>query len=303
MYLKINFASKKDLPYKKYFVNFDGNTFLVSMDISDQTIDFIYAYPSNEVDDNLNKFLIGQVSRISKYLINVFDFTEVQNMTTTFFIKQEDVWVEHKLELNSEITYIDYYRNLQNEDRLKNFANYLSGQFEIPESLVILKNTKKISDIRTKYIMILVALEIGIKEFYTQLHPELNSLFEKIPSPPVTELLGTIFKEINNKEFPKELRTKIGPIIKKRNKLVHSINKSSSNTPSISDTFDAFNIVLRSLNFLNSYAFPTFFDSNYNKTLSLTDAGKNTKKINSQGFIDQDLVGCSFGLTNQYKIK
>lgn len=301
MYLKINFAAKKELPYKKYTIRFDGDTFLVSMDISDKTIDFMYDYAYNEVNDNLNKFLIDQASRISKYLSNVFDFTEVQKMTTTFFIKQEDVWEEHKLELDSEITYIDYYRDLQNKDRLNNFANYLSEKFEIPESIVILKNTKQITDIRTKYIMIVVALEVGTKEFYIQLHPELNSLFEKIPSPPVTQLLGTIFQEINNIEFPKELRKQIDNIIKKRNKLVHSINKNTYNNLSISDAFDAYNVVLQSLNFLNKFAFPQFFDINYDKIISLTDAGKNTKKIDTNGFIDNDLVGFSIGLTNHFK--
>ena len=301
MYLKINFTAEKELPYKQYSVRFDGDTFLVSMDISDKTIDFMYDYAYNEVNDNLNKFLIDQVSRISKYLSNVFDFTEVQNMTTTFFIKQEEVWNEHKLELDSEITYIDYYRDLQNEDRLNNFANYLGGQLEIPESMVILKNTKQIFDIRTKYIMIVVALEVGTKEFYIQLHPELNSLFEKIPSPPVTQLLGTIFKEINNVEFPRELRKQIDKIIIKRNKLVHSINKNTYNTLSISDAFDAYNVVLQSLNFLNKFAFPQFFDSNYDKIISFTDAGKNTKRINTNGFIDNDLVGFSIGFTNHFK--
>lgn len=65
-----------------------------------------------------------------------------------------------------------------------------------------------------------IAVEVGIKEFLMVLKPELKTLLEKMPSPPVPTLYGDILESLIKVRFPHA--NKLRELIELRNKFVHT---------------------------------------------------------------------------------
>ncbi|HBK5410196.1 TPA: hypothetical protein LLB91_002755, partial [Enterococcus faecium] len=164
------------------------------------------------------------IERLKDFMISVWDvamLADESNYTSSIYRLEDSNWIEISLELKTLPNSVNYIiRDITSE--AQQLVNYMHGHESIPFSLILLKRSKNISNTRDRFISIITACEIGVKEFYQQEKPDLTLIFENLQSPPVDKLLGSMFKGYFNIEFPKEIRKEIKNFIEKRNKLVHS---------------------------------------------------------------------------------
>ncbi|HBK5012234.1 TPA: hypothetical protein LK618_002405 [Enterococcus faecium] len=218
------------------------------------------------------------IERLKDFMISVWDvamLADESNYTSSIYRLEDSNWIEISLELKTLPNSVNYIiRDITSE--AQQLVNYMHGHESIPFSLILLKRSKNISNTRDRFISIITACEIGVKEFYQQEKPDLTLIFENLQSPPVDKLLGSMFKGYFNIEFPKEIRKEIKNFIEKRNKLVHSPQGSK---PTIEECFECYMAVLKTFNFFYKINDSFMYRDFYEESIELTPTEPNKSQI------------------------
>ncbi|EMW5726595.1 hypothetical protein OHE40_10730 [Enterococcus faecium] len=200
--------------------------------------------------------------RLKDFMISVWDVSllieeEAYDQYIYFFECNE--WREVIVELEINPVTVNYTKVNINE-HAQELIDYIFGENNLPFSLTLLKKSKVIQSPRERFVTMITACEIGVKEFYQKEKPDTRFLLENMQSPPIVKLLGTMFESYFGCSFPKELRKEIDGLVKKRNDFVHSAKEG----PSIDECYNCYSIVLQTLNFLykisNSYLYNALYD-------------------------------------------
>ncbi|EAD2948590.1 hypothetical protein D3142_12505, partial [Listeria monocytogenes] len=219
-------------------------------------------------------------------------YTNKDNYDLKIFNWEDGEWKEVLLKLSVSPTSIGFEMKV-NDAQAKLFIEYLMNKNKIPLGLILLKRSKTINDSKSKFISIVTACEVGVKECYSKKSPELGLYLEDIQSPPLVKLLGTLFHQIFGERFPKELRTELGKMVELRNKIVHKSERS----PNHEELYLGYLTVLRTLNFLNKVSNNGFYNQYYDEDVSMESTGSSaTKQIKMSKKLEQAIKNCEIKL-------
>lgn len=246
------------------------------------------------------KILLQISERMIQYMIAIYDFSVFQNVNNyvvEYFVEKSGNWKHLYPEKTGKLENVDFQKKII-DDSFENISDFLNGKKEIPFSLILLKNTKSIEGLSEKFVSIITACEIGVKEFYKEQIPGASILLEEIQSPPVVKLLGTMFENYFSEPFPSELRKKIDKYIRIRNKIVHS----SSVIPTIDEVFDCYISVLRTLNFLNNFSKNEFYNFWYDENVEFIPCSYNTGRLVSSDVLQEEISKGNLELSVKLKL-
>ncbi|BDP94430.1 hypothetical protein EfmGK941_14350 [Enterococcus faecium] len=218
------------------------------------------------------------IERLKDFMISVWDvamLADESNYTSSIYRLEDSNWIEISLELKTLPNSVNYIiRDITSE--AQQLVNYMHGHESIPFSLILLKRSKNISNTRDRFISIITACEIGVKEFYQQEKPDLTLIFENLSEMYQKLSFVSMFKGYFNIEFPKEIRNEIKNFIEKRNKLVHSPQGSK---PTIEECFEYKEVVLKTFNFFYKINDSFMYRDFYEESIELTPTEPNKSQI------------------------
>ncbi|MDT2863242.1 hypothetical protein P7H71_01840 [Lactococcus lactis] len=304
----------------KVCLNFKKNTGLISQDLkinnkeksADKQITVekimlrnsgisIFFQTKIQLDDFTKIF--EMVNRLKNFLIAVTDVS-ILNCRDDYeeIIYSEDNqgnWVRLVFELSSNIAFIDYQKKLS-EDDSKNLVEYMYGFDRLPLSYILLKKSKNISDRRQQFISIMTACEFGVKEFYKETKPDLSIILDNLQSPSIPKLLGSIFYDYFQDDFPKELRKKVQKYVEKRNKLIHT---SEDNTPTLFECLDCYSAVLSTLNHLSKFNKSYLYFNLYEEKVLLKPLGNNQAQLVYSDLMNEYITSGQLSISTKVNIE
>ncbi|WP_445448920.1 hypothetical protein [Enterococcus faecalis] len=246
------------------------------------------------------------VNRFKSYLIGILDcdiLLSKDKYDMNMYLLEDNNWCKLNFALITKMTGINYKTVLTEKNAVR-LLEYIYGECEIPLSTILLKKSKVIADERQRFISIMTACEIGVKEFYLEAIPELGVILDNLQAPPITKLLGSIFYEYFNVEFPKELRKSIHKFVERRNLLVHSLGRDS---PSGEECFECYVTVLKTLNFFNKFLNNGFYNELYDEKVELISRGGNESQFILSDFLKEQIslgktdVSFQVTISNDYR--
>ncbi|MBC2213085.1 hypothetical protein IA829_02835 [Listeria seeligeri] len=263
---KVETILKKWLENKHFVVEIINETDLAlkKIEFTAKGSSCFFCFEESEVDEvatmnDLHKRLID-------YVVTAWDFDiygNKQNYSLTFFEWVNEEWKEMNLDLMVSVSSINFHPKIEQKEA-DLLISHINGKNELPLALILLKRSKLIHDERSKFVSIITACEIGVKEFYSKKIPELGLLLDEMTSPPVVKLLGSLFKKYFEETFPKELRSKLEKMIEIRNSIVHR----SAIKPTHTELLSCYVVVLKTLNFLNKKSDNGFYNEYYDEEVS-----------------------------------
>ncbi|ECH3378086.1 hypothetical protein FOZ80_11990 [Listeria monocytogenes] len=279
--------------YFSSVINVEGQFVLDRVEFSNKGIISYLSFNKSE------KHPIAKINDIHQKMINyavgILDlemYTNKDNYDLKIFNWEDGEWKEVLLKLSVSPTSIGFEMKV-NDAQAKLFIEYLMNKNKIPLGLILLKRSKTINDSKSKFISIVTACEVGVKECYSKKSPELGLYLEDIQSPPLVKLLGTLFHQIFGERFPKELRTELGKMVELRNKIVHKSERS----PNHEELYLGYLTVLRTLNFLNKVSNNGFYNQYYDEDVSMESTGSSaTKQIKMSKKLEQAIKNCEIKL-------
>jgi len=217
------------------------------------------------------------IDRLKDFMLAVWDisiFLDDELYEQTIYVNENDQWREVVFQFELDPISVNYtYINVS--DHSQELVKYLSGENNLPFSLVLLKKSTSIKSLRERFVTIITACELGVKEFYKKERPDTQALLENMQSPSIVKMLGDMFFKYFGIKFPKNLRKDLDSFITMRNKYVHSSNES----PSSQECFNCYVVVLRTFNFLNKISNSYLFNSIFDEDFKLQDVEINSAKL------------------------
>lgn len=168
--------------------------------------------------------------RAIEYLWAVLDFTVLQwknNYRLRYYRLRANNWEEIFPNNVNALSYVDLHPALD-QDHVNQLITFMAGKWHIPLSFELLKATKSITDLRSRYVTTYSACELGVKDFFGQVIPETRILLNSLPSPSVSKLLGSVYKGYFHKDFPTTIKSGLHSIVEKRNRIVHTETENAS---------------------------------------------------------------------------
>lgn len=284
MFYKISIKlNEKKLPFNsKNQINVEGERYLKKIVLEENGI-FVYIETEEKFTDMT--YLLQLEKNLLQYLIVIMDI-EMKDHQTEYYTKEKDSeqWKKMKTAIISNIVNVNF-SNISIQSSAQNFIEMILGYKKIPYPLIQLKNAKKINNNNDKFVAIITACELSVKEFYINKLPDLGILLEEVSSPPVVKLLGNMFLKYFSKEFPKELRKKLDGLIRIRNKIVHTSDISVS----FEENHECYITVLKIVNFLNKLEDNGYYNNWYDEEISLIPQGISTSQIEISDKLKSDI--------------
>lgn len=203
-----------------------------------------------KVEGELNRVcgsFLKAVWRVTNDMQSVFNFATRVVGVSDLVVIIDDSGVEHaihpKLVGSNDLSLTMVF----NEEHISSFVDSMNQCGPYLYAFNVLNTTKIQPDNNLRIIELAVAAEVGIKEFYSRMIPELEILLERTPSPPIARLYGDVFQKYFNEEF--KLSAPIKGLIERRNNLAHS---HSPKNASIDEAVKYTKVVQESLAILQS---------------------------------------------------
>lgn len=257
--------------------------------------------------EKINNFesIANLMIRLKDFMISVWDISlliEEDAYDESLYIFRNNEWKELDIELEINPVTVNYTK-IYIQEHAKELIAYISGADNLPFSLILLKKSKIIKNPRERFVAIITACEIGVKEFYQREKPDTRFLLENMQSPPVVKLLGTMFKSYFGYDFPKKLRRKLDVLVRRRNDFVHSAKAGPSNV----ECYDCYTIVLQTLNFLYKKSDSYLYNALYDEKVKFVPKGKNQAQMVLTDLAKKEVekgnakISANISIINNYK--